>query len=218
MRDYLHFDAYLNSLGRDIYEQPSDEGHSNWARKAIGQFGHMFEGCQNVLDVGCGTGFCEPFWTALGIGWTGVTLGHDANAAKLLGKHVLERDMTFLGVQAGSYDIVFARHVLEHSPFPLLTMMEWRRVARKYLLLIAPAPEHWGHRGRNHYSMLEKDHLLWLAARAGWRLCGAETMTNHSPEYLDSMTKIMRHEALRIRPALEVEWRLLFEIGDPETE
>lgn len=219
MRNYRHIDAYLDQLEDDIYGQPPDDGHKKWARRAIAEFGHYFDECETVLDVGCGSGFSEPFWQALGLRWTGVTLGHDANAAKVSGRDIRLQDMSFLDLPDEAVDIVFARHVLEHSPFPLLTLMEWRRVAKKFLLLVAPAPEHWGYRGRNHYAVLEKDQLLWLCLRAGWKLAGASTMLNHNPEYLDTMPdKAGRANALAVHPPLEVEYRLLFAAGQPEVE
>ena len=35
MRDYTHFDKYLNNIYSDIYEQPPDEGHTEFAKVAI---------------------------------------------------------------------------------------------------------------------------------------------------------------------------------------
>lgn len=42
-----------------------------------------------------------------------------------------------------SYDFVFASHVIEHFPDPLKALYEWVRVARRYVVVIAP------HRDRN---------------------------------------------------------------------
>lgn len=42
-----------------------------------------------------------------------------------------------------SYDFVFASHVIEHFPDPLKALYEWVRVARRFVVVIAP------HRDRN---------------------------------------------------------------------
>lgn len=38
----------------------------------------------------------------------------------------------------GSYDFVFASHVIEHFPDPVGALREWVRVARRYVLLVVP--------------------------------------------------------------------------------
>ena len=42
-------------------------------------------------------------------------------------------DYNFLEYPDNSFDLVFSRHSLEHSPFPVLTLMEWYRVARDFM-------------------------------------------------------------------------------------
>jgi SAM-dependent methyltransferase len=37
-----------------------------------------------------------------------------------------------------SFDFVFASHVIEHIPDPIAALEEWRRVARKYVVLVVP--------------------------------------------------------------------------------
>lgn len=219
MRNYENFDRHLDALLDDIYDQPADGGHDRWARRAIQTFGEYVDQCESVLDVGCGSGFCEPMFANRGLTWTGVTLGKDADKAKALGRPIHKLDMTFLNYPDETYDLVFARHVLEHSPFPLITLMEWRRVAKKYLLLIAPAPEHWGYRGRNHYAVMNQDQIVWLCERAGWSEVASTVMSNHSPEYLNTLPdETERDNARRIRPALPVEYRYLFEVAEPQEE
>lgn len=199
----------------DIYAQPGDDGHAYWAFDAVTAFAGMFESGWSVLDVGCGTGFAADVWEKIGLEWTGVTLGDDANAAIIDGRDVRHEDFSFLRIDDKSYDVIFARHVLEHSPFPLLTLMEWYRVARKYLLLVAPTPEHWGYRGRNHYSVMEEDQIKWLCERAGWQFLDMFVMTNHDDSYLATMDQNGVGNALRVNPPLNVEYRMLFKRSNP---
>ena len=37
-----------------------------------------------------------------------------------------------------SYDFVFSSHVIEHFPDPIRALYEWRRVARRYVVAVAP--------------------------------------------------------------------------------
>ena len=37
-----------------------------------------------------------------------------------------------------SFDFVFASHVIEHIPDPIAALEEWRRVARRYVVLVVP--------------------------------------------------------------------------------
>lgn len=206
MRDYAQFDSYVNQLTADVYAQPADAGHTAWAQQAIATLCAIPRGMTNILDVGCGQGFLEPVFRARGLDWTGVTLGEDYQVAKAKGLKVHEADMTFLPFQDKSFDLIFARHVLEHSPFPVITLMEWKRVSRAggFLILIAPTPEYWTIRGRNHYSVLRKEHLWWLLERAGWHPIHENQLTTHDKAFSPGMEESPP-------PKADVEYRFLCE-------
>jgi len=124
-----------------------------------------------VLDVGCGTGFCADKFQELGFQYYGITASYaDYKEARDQDRNVRIGDMSYIPKDDESFDLVFARHVLEHSPFPIITLMEWWRVSKKYLLLVAPAPDYWGWGGKNHYSIANKDQLWWWLRRAGWKV------------------------------------------------
>lgn len=168
MRNYVNIDKYLTNLAGDIYPQPS--GHDEHAvfSKEIIDICMTHIKCDTVLDIGCGTAFCQPMFEKWKTKYEGVALGEDVVEAHRLGRNVKEMDLHFLEYPDDSFQLVFARHVLEHSPMPLLALMEWHRVSSLYLLLVLPAPEHYGYIGRNHYSVLEKQQAKWLLRRAGW--------------------------------------------------
>lgn len=172
MRDYLFIDKYLNELQEDIYPQPPDPIHTVLAHQVIIKWANNPEyPINDVLDVGCGQGFCSAFFRSMGIEYTGITLGKDYDVCREAGLHVYKMDFSFLTDLVSDYsDLIFARHVLEHSPMPLLTLMEWHRVCGEYLILVSPKPSYWGRVGRNHYSVLERDHLEFLLIRAGFEI------------------------------------------------
>ncbi len=224
MRDYKHFDRYLNSLSGDIYEQPPDAGHAEWAKTVAAKLATIPTDIHTVLDIGCGIGFMESFFQdVLGMSWTGITLGEDFVKAKKAGvRNIHKCDMTFLPFDDKSYDLIFARHVLEHSPFPLLSLMEWRRVCNDgFLLLVMPSPEFWGWRGKNHYSVMEKDQLEWLLNRAGWEIIHQNTMNTRDEEFLQYMEgdwQTWADEPEEMRPSKDVEYQLLCQMIGPQKE
>lgn len=159
MRDYWLIDQYLNKLAEDIYPQPQDDGHTALANESLEWVLAQTGRITSVLDAGCGEAFCQPFFDERGILYTGVNLGRDYEIAASKGRRVLKEDFTFLSCDDGFFEMVFSRHSLEHSPMPLLTLMEWHRVTRKWLALVLPAPEYWKFSGRNHYFVL--NHKQW---------------------------------------------------------
>lgn len=192
-RDYTHLDNYLNQLTGDIYPQPPDENHTRWASEFISRIPMDY---YSVLDVGCGQGFTYPMFSALGKKWTGITLGDDYRECVNLGLDVYCQDFTFLKMEDNSYDLIFARHVLEHSPMPVLTLMEWRRVSKRYLALVLPSPKRFKYFGRNHYSVMDNSQILWLAARAGWKAA----LKDYSEEFE------LRYIFMKDEPRIELMW------------
>ncbi len=168
MRDYRNIDHYLNILDSDIYAQPLDVEHTKRCKDTV------LKWCDaklaTVLDVGCGQGVAFPFFKSVNLEVTGVTLGVDFGVCvkEYPDVKVVEADMHFLPFESESFDIVFARHVLEHSPMPLLALMEWNRVARDRLIVVLPSAEKEVVGGKNHYYVLPKLQWKHLFKRAGW--------------------------------------------------
>lgn len=162
-RDYRHLEHYLNILSNDIYEQPEDTGHTAYAKEVIDAWCSKLLSCKNVLDVGCGQGFCKPLFERLGIDWTGVTVGPDFIYCldNKVGP-VYNEDFNFLPFYENSFDLVFSRHSIEHSFSPLFSLFEWRRVTKQWVCIVVPNPKHFTVRGKNHLSVLYDDQWKWL--------------------------------------------------------
>jgi len=175
MTDLSHLNKYYKELIKDIYPQPMDEGHLEMMEDAIRNI-FIINQISTVLDVGCGQGDAQSIFEEFSIQYLGLTLGSDHETAKELSRNVVEMDFNFLDFPDNSFDLVFSRHSLEHSPFPLLTLMEWHRVSKKWLFLVLPNPETFSYMGRNHYSVLNKQHAMWLIRRAGWKVTKDDSM------------------------------------------
>ena len=186
IRDYENFDKSLSSLYKDVYPQPSDKGHTAWAKLAIESM-HIND-VESVLDVGCGVGFCQDIFASIGVqDYLGITASYeDQMGASKSGKNVILGGMTYIPKNSNAFDLVFARHILEHSPFPIITLMEWRRVSRRNLLLIAPNPDYWGWAGKNHYSMANPEQLWWWLRRAGWMVMDEKEFKTSHPKFIST--------------------------------
>lgn len=170
MRNWEHHDSYINKLYDDIYPQPDDSGHTELARKVIDNWMSRMTTCKSVLDVGCGTGFCQPMFEKWNVQYEGICLGEDYIEATNHGRNVKKMDFNFLDYEDNSFDLIFSRHSLEHSPMPLLTIMEWARVSKNWLGLIMPNPEWYTYVGHNHYSVANLEQIKnWLDV-AGWNV------------------------------------------------
>jgi SAM-dependent methyltransferase len=54
-----------------------------------------------------------------------------------------------------SYDFVFSSHVIEHFPDPIKALLEWRRVARRYVVAVVPHRDRTFDRDRELTSVVE---------------------------------------------------------------
>lgn len=182
MRDYSHVERYLNVLAGDVYPQPSDQKHERYAVEVIEKWLPLLIGLESILDVGCGQGFAIGHLGRFARQVEGVTLGSDYDVCRKAGLEVHRADMSFLPFDDRAFDLIFARHSLEHSPMPLLSLMEWYRVSRQWLLLVVPNPAAFHPGGRNHYYVLNDVQWLPLLERAGWHVIWQET-TDEPFEY-----------------------------------
>jgi hypothetical protein len=101
-----------------------------------------------------------------GMGWeyTGIAL-------QTPNPEILNRDFTFTDFADKEFDLVWARHSLEHSAMPLITLMEWERISSRYLIVVVPRPTtDLSYVGRNHYSVCNKEQLKFWLELSGWKI------------------------------------------------
>jgi SAM-dependent methyltransferase len=133
-----------------------------------------------ILDLGCGPGyFLDEMKKREYTDLTGVTLSPgDIEICKSKGHAIKTYDLSFLPQQDGyhdeSVDFIFLRHALEHSPYPIFSLMEYNRVLKQFgkIYIEVPAPDcdRKHENNPNHYSILGSTQLSALLTRTGFNI------------------------------------------------
>lgn len=176
------FEAYLALARSTVYSEP-DEGnfHNALIKQAVDAFIPMFDLPSDayVLDLGCGPGVFMDEMRARGQKnvW-GVTLSpEDVAACRAKGHGCTLGDISDLDDEDGAADLIWCRHALEHSPYPLFTLYEFNRVLKVggglYVEVPAPALPRQHEFNPNHYSILGHDMWVALMQRAGFEVVEA---------------------------------------------
>lgn len=176
-RDLCALSKFLKRIEADVYPEAPSQIHADITRVALQKLQELFplQSGMSVLDVGCGQGPALEFFRDRKTEYLGITLSdEDVAVCRQKGFNVKRMDQSFLDIPDSSQDLLWARHVIEHSVFPLFTLSGFYRVLRPggMLYLEVPAPETACHHERNpnHYSVLPK--LGWesLLERSGFTI------------------------------------------------
>lgn len=174
-----HLDDLVARQQALVEAQPTDQNHERLTREVVAQWGSRTSGV--VVDVGCGQGLARPFWLNMGYTWIGVTIGPDYQklAAQAL-PTVHCADMHAVSQVVPKADLVYARHVLEHSPFPALALADWRDIA-PLLIVVVPTPtdEALAHRG--HLSVLAEYNWIRLFRFVGLKVADRALVSYRNP-------------------------------------
>ena len=134
----------------------------------------------HILDLGCGPGyFLDEMKKRKYSNVTGVTLSPgDVKTCRDKGHVIKGYDLSFLPQKDGyhdeSVDFIFLRHALEHSPYPIFSLMEYNRILKQgskiYIEVPAPDGERRHEWNLNHYSIFGHQQLAALLNRCGFRV------------------------------------------------
>jgi SAM-dependent methyltransferase len=163
-----------------IYDEGDSQMHTALTKSVVEKYIDPLEIKKDakILDLGCGPGYFldemkERGYTDL----VGVSLSPgDIKICEDKGHTIKKYDMSFLPQRDGYYDesvdFIFLRQALEHSPYPIFTIMEYNRVLKQYgqIYIEVPAPDserkhEWN---LNHYSILGEQQLGALLDRCGF--------------------------------------------------
>ena len=172
-----------------IYDEGDSQMHKSLTAKMVKDYIDPLNLPKNatILDLGCGPGYFldemkERGYTNL----TGVTLSPgDVKKCEDKGHTIKKYDLSFLPQKDGyhdeSVDFIFLRQALEHSPYPIFSLMEYNRVLKQFgkIYIEVPAPDcdRQHEFNLNHYSILGKNQLGALIQRTGFNIDSFQTFT-----------------------------------------
>ena len=163
-----------------IYDEGDSQFHRELTTQVVSTYIDPLNLPKNakVLDLGCGPGYFLDEMKKRGYtDITGVTLSPgDIKICEDKGHKIAKYDLSFIPQKDGyhdeSVDFIFLRHALEHSPYPIFSLMEYNRIlkqgAKIYIEVPAPDCERRHEWNLNHYSILGEQQLLALLNRTGF--------------------------------------------------
>ena len=165
-----------------IYDEGDSQFHKSLTAQVVKEYIDPLNVPKDakILDMGCGPGyFLDEMKDRDYTDVTGVTLSPgDVKICKNKGHAIKGYDLSFLPQSEGYYDesvdFIFCRHALEHSPYPIFTLMEYNRVLKQgskmYIEVPAPDCERRHEFNLNHYSILGTQQLAALLVRTGFKI------------------------------------------------
>ena len=171
-----------------IYEEGDSEMHHSLTGEIIKKYVDPLNLPKDskILDLGCGPGYFLDLMKKRGYtDLTGVTLSPgDIKICEDKGHTIKKYDFSFLpqidGYYDESVDFIFLRQALEHSPYPIFTLMEYNRVLKQgskiYIEVPAPDCDRKHEWNLNHYSILGENQLGALLTRCGFKVENFEVM------------------------------------------
>jgi SAM-dependent methyltransferase len=163
-----------------IHEEGDSQMHLTLTKQIVEKYIDPLEIPKDatILDLGCGPGYFLDNMKERGYtNVTGITLSPgDQQTCRDKGHTIKGYDLTFLPQAEGYYDesvdFIFLRHALEHSPYPIFSLMEYNRVLKQgskmYIEVPAPDCPRRHEYNLNHYSILGSTQLAALLVRCGF--------------------------------------------------
>lgn len=183
MNDIL--EQFMRDRQSEVYEEKRTAGHDSITAQVFPRVSALLPAGAKVLDVGCGQGNALELFKRAGFDAIGIALNErDVEVCRGLGYAVAHCDQNDLSrFDNEMFDLVWARHVLEHSVAPFWTLHEFSRVAKLGAILYVevPAPETaCAHESNpNHYSVLCLPMWFSLIERSGFTVeSGTEIQLN----------------------------------------
>ncbi len=181
------FAAFIAARQAEVYEEPRTAGHDFLTDKMATEVEKLLPKGGSVLDVGCGQGPALDWFHLRGFNVCGTSLCEsDMEICRASGHDVIRCDQMDLDMFPGRvFDLVWARHVLEHAVAPFWVLSEFARVLRVGGILYAemPAPDTACNHpsNRNHYSVLGQKMWAQLISRSGFEILNAGRLELKTP-------------------------------------
>lgn len=165
-----------------IYDEGDSQFHKELTAQVVKTYVDPIELPKDahILDLGCGPGyFLDEMKAREYTNVHGVTLSPgDIAICEGKGHTIKKYDLSFLPQKDGYYDesvdFIFLRHALEHSPYPIFSLMEYNRILKQgskiYIEVPAPDCDRKHEYNLNHYSIFGANQLGALLIRCGFNI------------------------------------------------
>jgi SAM-dependent methyltransferase len=165
-----------------LYEEGDSPFHKQLTTDVVKQYIDPLNIPKNakILDLGCGPGyFLDEMKMREYTEIVGVTLSPgDVKTCTDKGHTIKQYDLSFLPQKDGyhdeSVDFIFLRHALEHSPYPIFSLIEYNRILKRggkiYIEVPQPNTDRRHEFNLNHYSILGEHQLAALLQRTGFNI------------------------------------------------
>lgn len=159
--NYDTVDAYVTKFSREILTQ-GKENHEGWACQQVYDEFLAELDVYSVLELGAGSGtLLDMFPTH--IQRDGLSMGKERET-------YIEGDMNTPPIGDKMYDLVMARHCVEHSLMPLIMLCEMARITKKYALVVVPVCSQDIAEMINHYAVFTPTSWRALFKKAGFKI------------------------------------------------
>lgn len=175
--DLIKLKFYQEWLYTHVYDEGAGGFHEQITTQVVKDYIEPLELPKDalVLDLGCGPGhFLDEMKQRGYTNLVGVTLSPaDLKICADKGHKTEQLDLSFLTpYNDETVDLIFLRHALEHSPFPIFSLIEYNRVLKQggkiYIEVPAPDNDRPHEFNLNHYSILGERMLAALLQRTGF--------------------------------------------------
>jgi SAM-dependent methyltransferase len=165
-----------------IYDEGDSPMHKGLTEQVVKQYIDPLnlKKDSKILDLGCGPGYFLDEMKSRGYtDLTGITLSPgDIKICEDKGHAIKKYDLSFIPQNEGYYDesvdFIFLRHALEHSPYPIFSLMEYNRILKQFgkIYIEVPQPDcdRKHEENLNHYSILGQNQLAALIVRTGFNI------------------------------------------------
>lgn len=165
-----------------IYDEGDSDFHKSLTKDVVSTYVDPLNIAKDavILDLGCGPGYFLDEMKERGYtNMTGVTLSHsDVKICESKGHKVKQYDLSFLPQKDGWYDesvdFIFLRQALEHSPYPIFSLIEYNRILKQggkmYIEVPTPECDRKHEFNLNHYSIMGHNMLGALLHRTGFKI------------------------------------------------
>lgn len=176
---------FIRARAAETYPEPPCAGHQQITAQVVAEICKRLPNPRSrIYDIGSGQGYALKLFTEAGHAPIGLTV-NDADLETCNGYQVYKCDMHDIGrlvERFGTADVIFARHVLEHSVAPFFALHEFYEALRPNGLLYVevPAPNtscHHDTNNENHYSVLGNRAWDSLIQRSGFRVEPGQALT-----------------------------------------